>query len=126
MYTELNRKYKNKIINKRNLLKKIGSFPRKKKVVMCHGVFAVVHPGHIRHLAFAKSKGDILVASLTSDKFVTKGRYRPHIPENLRALNLYQGRALIQSIYHLQMLITKKIIFYFQQGCYMKKELMNL
>ena len=88
MYTELNRKYKNKIIKKRDLLKKIGSFPRKKKVVMCHGVFDVVHPGHIRHLAFAKSKGDILVASLTSDKFVTKGRYRPHIPENLRAFSL--------------------------------------
>ena len=55
---------------------------------MCHGVFDVVHPGHIRHLAFAKSKAEILVASLTSDKFVTKGRYRPHIPESLRAYSL--------------------------------------
>ena len=55
---------------------------------MCHGVFDVVHPGHIRHLAFAKSKADILIASITSDKFVTKGRYRPHIPESLRAYSL--------------------------------------
>ena len=27
-----------------------------KRTVMCHGVFDVVHPGHIRHLLFAKSK----------------------------------------------------------------------
>ena len=31
MYIELNRKYKNKIISKNDLLKKIGDFPRKKK-----------------------------------------------------------------------------------------------
>ena len=88
MYIELNTKYKSKIVNKDDLLKMIGEYPRQKKVVMCHGVFDVVHPGHIRHLAFAKSKADILIASITSDKFVTKGRYRPHIPESLRAYSL--------------------------------------
>ena len=88
MYNELNQKYKNKILDCSNLLKKIGEHPRKIKVVMCHGVFDVVHPGHIRHLAFAKSKGNILVASLTCDEHVTKGTYRPHIPEDLRAYSL--------------------------------------
>lgn len=55
---------------------------------MCHGVFDVVHPGHIRHLSYAKSKAHILVASITADIHVDKGVYRPHIPQDLRALNL--------------------------------------
>jgi len=55
---------------------------------MCHGVFDVVHPGHLRHLLYAKSKADILVASITADAHISKGQYRPHIPQDLRALNL--------------------------------------
>ena len=66
----------------------IGDLPREKKVIMCHGTFDVVHPGHIRHLLFAKSKGDILIASLTSDEFINKSTFRPYVPEDLRALNL--------------------------------------
>ena len=45
---------------------------------MCHGVFDVVHPGHVRHLLYAKSKADILVASITADRHITKGQHRPH------------------------------------------------
>ncbi len=82
------KKYEYKILNLKSLKSKIGPFPRNKKVIMCHGVFDIVHPGHIRHLSYAKSKADILIASLTTDKHVKKGRYRPHVPENLRALNL--------------------------------------
>jgi cytidyltransferase-like protein len=55
---------------------------------MCHGVFDVVHPGHVRHLLYAKSKADILVASITADKHITKGADRPHVPQDLRAVNL--------------------------------------
>jgi len=29
--------------------------PREKAVVMCHGTFDLVHPGHIRHVLYAKS-----------------------------------------------------------------------
>ena len=39
---------------------------------MCHGTFDLVHPGHIRHLIYAKSKASILVASLTSDESISK------------------------------------------------------
>jgi len=42
----------------------------------------------LRHLIYAKSKSDLLVVSITSDKFINKGIYRPHVPENLRAINL--------------------------------------
>ena len=77
-----------KIINfdqAKNLFRIIS---KNKTVVHCHGVFDLVHPGHFRHFDFCKSKGDILVVSLTSDKFIQKGLYRPLIPENLRARNL--------------------------------------
>ena len=59
-----------------------------KKIILCHGHFDVVHPGHVRHLSYAKSKAEVLIVSLTADNFVSKGIYRPHIPENLRALNI--------------------------------------
>ena len=80
--------YQHKIKSIDELLEIIGPFPREKKVVMCHGVFDVVHPGHMRHLMYAKQKADILIASLTADHHITKGNYRPHIPQAIRAANL--------------------------------------
>jgi rfaE bifunctional protein kinase chain/domain/rfaE bifunctional protein nucleotidyltransferase chain/domain len=60
----------------------------KKKSILCHGVFDVVHPGHLRHLEFAKSQADILIVSVTADRFIKKGVYRPHVSEILRARQL--------------------------------------
>ncbi|MEO5341294.1 MAG: PfkB family carbohydrate kinase [Magnetococcus sp. MYC-9] len=81
-------KYQYKIKTVTDLQEILGPFPRARRVIMCHGVFDVVHPGHVHHLAYAKSKADILVVSITSDRHITKGVYRPHVPERLRALNL--------------------------------------
>jgi rfaE bifunctional protein kinase chain/domain len=80
--------YKHKIKSPEEVVQLLGEPPRKRKVIMCHGVFDVVHPGHLRHLLYAKSKADILIASLTADRHISKGRYRPHVPQELRALNL--------------------------------------
>ena len=80
--------YLKKILELSQLQKIIGNFPRKKKVVLCHGVFDIVHPGHIRHLDYAKSQADILIVSCTGDKFIDKGIYRPHIPQRIRASSL--------------------------------------
>jgi rfaE bifunctional protein kinase chain/domain len=80
--------YKHKVKSPDEVARLVGERPRKRKVIMCHGVFDVVHPGHLRHLLYAKSKADILVASLTADHHITKGQYRPHVPQDLRALNL--------------------------------------
>jgi len=66
----------------------IGPRPRRRKVIMCHGTFDVVHPGHVRHLLYAKTKADLLIASLTADVHITKGNMRPYVPEELRAINL--------------------------------------
>ena len=88
MSKEFFEKYRYKLKTKAELLATVGSYPRQKKIILCHGVFDVVHPGHIRHLAYAKTKADILVVSITADHHIKKGIYRPHIPEGLRALNL--------------------------------------
>ena len=88
MTAEFFKNYEFKLKTPEELQALIGPFPRDKKVIMCHGVFDVVHPGHVRHLAYAKSKADILVASITADRHIKKGTYRPHVPERLRALNL--------------------------------------
>lgn len=77
-----------KIVTKEQLAAIVGQRPRDKKVIICHGTFDVVHPGHVRHLLYAKSKADILVASLTCDQHVTKADMRPYVPEDLRAINL--------------------------------------
>jgi rfaE bifunctional protein kinase chain/domain len=88
MISGLSSKYQYKIKTADELAAILGPTPRARKVIMCHGVFDVVHPGHLRHLIYAKSKADILVASLTADLHITKGTFRPHVPQDLRALNL--------------------------------------
>lgn len=88
MLASLTKKYRHKIKTAEELSRILGSRPRRKKVIMCHGVFDVVHPGHLRHLIYAKSKAPILVASLTADVHINKGHHRPHVPQDLRALNL--------------------------------------
>ncbi|HED54447.1 MAG TPA: hypothetical protein ENJ00_09660, partial [Phycisphaerales bacterium] len=57
-------------------------------LVVCHGCFDIVHPGHIRHLRQAKAMGDVLLVSVTGDAQIRKGEGRPLIPEELRAENL--------------------------------------
>lgn len=57
----------------------------KKKIVQCHGVFDLMHIGHIRHFEQAKTFGDILVVSVTADQYVNKGPHRPAFTELLRA-----------------------------------------
>ena len=55
-----------------------------KKIVHCHGVFDLLHIGHIKHFTEAKSLGDILVVTLTPDIYVNKGPNRPAFNEKLR------------------------------------------
>lgn len=56
-----------------------------KRIIHCHGVFDLLHLGHIRHLQEAKTFGDILVVTVTPDRFVNRGPGRPVFSEELRA-----------------------------------------
>jgi rfaE bifunctional protein kinase chain/domain len=80
--------YSRKIKTPQELREILGPLPRKKRAIMCHGTFDLVHPGHIRHLIYAKSKADLLITSLTSDSHIQKANFRPFVPQELRAMNL--------------------------------------
>ena len=54
-------------------------------VVLAHGVFDLVHMGHVRHLEAAEREGEVLIVSITADAFVNKGPGRPVFAEQLRA-----------------------------------------
>ena len=55
-----------------------------KTIALCHGVFDLVHPGHIIHLEQAKQMADILVVSTTASKYVRKGPGRPYFDDEMR------------------------------------------
>lgn len=88
MEASLTERYRHKIKTPEELREILGPPPRARAAIMCHGVFDVVHPGHVRHLLYAKSKAPILIASITADLHITKGVHRPHVPQDLRAVNL--------------------------------------
>lgn len=56
-----------------------------RRIVHCHGVFDLLHIGHVRHFEQAKKLGDVLVVTLTPDRFVNKGAGRPAFTDSLRA-----------------------------------------
>jgi rfaE bifunctional protein nucleotidyltransferase chain/domain len=69
----------------KNILKKLSNLKdKKKKIVLCHGVFDLVHLGHIEHFKSAKNFGDYLIVSLTQDRFIKKGPGRPLFNEQQR------------------------------------------
>ena len=76
---------KNKIFALNRLDQKIKELKNNKKIVLCHGVFDLLHIGHVKHLNFAKKFGEILIVSLTQDKFINKGLGRPVFNQELRA-----------------------------------------
>lgn len=55
-----------------------------KTVALCHGVFDLVHPGHIVHLEQAKKMADVLVVSVTAAEYVRKGPGRPYFDDEMR------------------------------------------
>ncbi|MBO6518915.1 MAG: adenylyltransferase/cytidyltransferase family protein [Rhodospirillales bacterium] len=78
------------IRNKIKTLEEIGRIVAEAKkagktVAHCHGVFDLVHLGHVRHLEVARREADILVVTITTDGHVNKGPGRPVFTENLRA-----------------------------------------
>ena len=69
----------------------------KKKVVLCHGVFDLLHYGHILHFEEAKLQGDILVVSITSSDNVNKGPGRPYF-NDLTRLKVLESLSIIDYV----------------------------
>lgn len=77
---------KHKILEYSQLKKELDTLRKKgKKIVHCHGVFDLLHPGHIEHFRQAKKLGDLLVVSITTARYVNKGPHRPYFNDETRA-----------------------------------------
>ena len=71
------RDIENKMLSINDLIEHLKTKFPKVKIGMCHGVFDVLHSGHIYHFRQAAALVDVLIVSITSDKFVNKGPDRP-------------------------------------------------
>ena len=69
---------KKKILSLIDLKSKIQDLKKKKnKIILCHGVFDLMHLGHLKHFQKAKLLGDKLVVTVTPAKYINKGINRP-------------------------------------------------
>ena len=109
-----------KIFQIDQLTKKIKLEKKKnKKIIHCHGVFDLVHVGHIKHFQEAKRIGDFLVVSITSDKYVNKGLGRPIFNEILRAEVLLSIEC-INAVYINHQTTSEKLISLIKPDIYFK------
>lgn len=109
-------------------LQKIRNNHVKAKIGLCHGVFDILHVGHVNHFQEAKKKVDILIVSITADKFVNKGPNKPYSSSENRA-------KILTSINHIDYVFinnshsAEKVIknlspnFYFKGKDYISKDI---
>lgn len=76
----------NKIVSKEEFRTKIkpGLEKEGKTIALCHGVFDLIHPGHIIHFEQAREMADVLVVSVTAARYVRKGPGRPYFDDEMR------------------------------------------
>jgi rfaE bifunctional protein kinase chain/domain/rfaE bifunctional protein nucleotidyltransferase chain/domain len=83
---------KNKFFLIDKLVEKLNLQRRDKvKIGLSHGVFDLLHLGHIKHFKEAKKNCDLLIVSVTADQYVNKGPNRP-------AFNQYQRIEALEAL----------------------------
>ncbi len=55
------------------------------KIAHCHGAFDLLHRGHLHQFEQARTKADILIVSITADRYILKGPGRPVFNQNIRS-----------------------------------------
>lgn len=109
-----------KIIDKKEFAKlRQGFHDEGKKVVLCHGVFDLLHYGHIEHLREAKEQGDILVVSVTAAKYVNKGPGRPYFNDHQRMAFL-ASLEIVDYVILSEAVTVHEVIRYVQPDVYAK------
>ena len=91
MSKEKDKSLTSKLILKKELVK-LKNKLKNKKIVLCHGVYDVIHLGHLNHFKSAKKNCDFLIVSITADQFIKKGPGRP----------LFDTRSRIQMLSQLE------------------------
>ena len=77
-----------KIVTRDDLVARLGKARKSgQKIAFTNGCFDILHVGHVRYLAGARSQGDLLIVGLNSDASVhlIKGDKRPIVPQGARA-----------------------------------------
>ena len=89
--------------------------------MLCHGVFDILHVGHVIHFEEAK-KGDILIVSITSDAFVNKGPGRPVFSDSNRAKFISSLKVVDYVVINNEQ-SSKNLINIIKPNFYVKKDL---
>ena len=104
------------------------SFQKKnnKIVGLCHGVFDILHLGHIEHFREAKKNCDYLICSITADKFVKKGPGQPLNSEKerlkfLQSIKLIDKVVIVNSDSAVEIINQIKPDYYFKGADYKTK-----
>ena len=109
-----------KLLNEKNIHKIINNLKKhKKKIVLCHGVFDLFHVGHLDYLKEAKEAGDILIVSVTTDRFVNKAPGRPFFNTTQR-LNLLSSISLVDYVVESDFETAENIIQLIKPNIYFK------
>lgn len=91
----------------------------KKKLILCHGNFDLIHFGHLNHFKKAKKLGDYLVVSITSDKFIKKGLDRPFFKQRQR-LEFLSHLSMVDFVYLDDNTTAKNLISKLKPDFYVK------
>jgi D-beta-D-heptose 7-phosphate kinase/D-beta-D-heptose 1-phosphate adenosyltransferase len=89
-----------KILKLSDLIQRLESLRKSgKQIVFTNGCFDILHVGHVRYLAAARSEGDVLVVGLNSDASVKsiKPDNRPIVTQEQRA-EVLAGLAVVDFI----------------------------
>ena len=96
VHKEPSEKAATQVLTIHELTNRIADFQHQGLCVgLCHGCFDLLHTGHLRHFEAARENCDVLVVSVTPDRFIGKGPGRPIFPEHRRA-ELIAGLAVVQ------------------------------
>jgi rfaE bifunctional protein nucleotidyltransferase chain/domain len=111
-------------------LGKIRKKLSKRIIGLCHGGFDILHNGHLEHFEEAKKNVDILIVSVTADKFVIKGPNQPYNNEVNRAKFLlhikYIDYVVIDHCLTAEKILDKlKPDFYIKGKDYKNKDITN-
>ena len=98
-------------------LSKLRERNKNKKLILAHGTYDFFHYGHYKHLLKSRDKADVLVVSLTADKFVRKGPGRPIYNEKQRseiisALDFVDYVVIVNSLSGIEVIKSLKPDFY--------------
>jgi|TARA_B110000027_G_C16120311_1_gene302479 rfaE bifunctional protein nucleotidyltransferase chain/domain len=91
----------------------------KKKIGLCHGVFDIVHNGHIMHLKSAKKQVDKLVVSITDDEFVKKGPNQP-INNSEKRLSFLSSIEFVDYVFINKTSTSEKVVKHLKPKIYFK------